>query len=265
MDYSSTFNYRIGSTTNILGRPPVFYRSGELLQTGQSFGSIYAVRAEDAQFIQEAGSAAGFKGTVWSQRLWLDFDSNEPAEQAKTYLKEQGYDHVVYTTGGRGCHIGVLRSSPPSHLLPLQDKLWAATNTPGCDLSLYWHLHLIRLPGAMHERTGFPKRLLYRIEGRELTLSPYEPTAPVQQAEKYLGSMERRQSIFQVWEVMRQLGSREPTGGRQRGLVSLARALRTVQGLTVDEALWVMLETNKGYPEPKSDYEVERIARWAFE
>ena len=257
------YNWRLGSTTTTLGKPPLFYTNRDLLPSGCQFASVYGITAEDAQAIHTEGTAAQFKGVVWSARLWADFDTTESAEAAKAFLKKEGYDHVVYTTGNRGAHIGVARSATPSHLLPQRDKQWAATNLPGCDLSLYWHLHLIRLPGAVHESTGLRKELLYSHEGRQIILPPYVNSEGTSYVPKAPTSSGNRDSIFNIWSIASNLT--EPTGiSRHKHLVGLAKALRDDGQVTADEALWVLLEVNRGYGEAKPEEEVQSILRWAY-
>ena len=254
--------YRIGSGTNVLGRPPKFYHSRDLNKHDCRFASVYGVREEDARLIQEAGTAAGFKGIVWSQRLWIDFDNKEAAEAAQLKLKERGYDHVVYDTGNRGCHIGVLRDTLPSHTLPAEDKAWVSSNLVGADLSLYWHLHLLRLPGCIHEKTGQTKRLLYKCEGSSLRLSKvdaqvlndepsrtYEPT--------------NRSSIFKHWSITSNLT--ESGGSRHEQLINLSIACQREGKLSYDETLWLVSEVNSGFEEPKPQDEVIRIVKWTYE
>lgn len=256
------FVFRVGSTTNVLGRPPRFYSSDRLVAEGCKFASVYAVRQEDAAAIEDtAQTAAGFKGVVWSFRLWADFDTEEAGAAACKFLKGQGIAHTVYHTGGRGLHVGVDRAADPSHTLPMQDKLWAEQHLPGCDLSLYWHLHLIRLPGTLHERTGLPKRLLYSWPGSQLTLPPYAPAERMSSVPKQEGD---RRSIFEAWNIVSKL-TQDVSISRQKHLVLLAVALRREAGVTEEEALWVSLEVNRGFDEPKEASEVERIVEWAYE
>lgn len=256
------FIYRIGSYDNTLGRPPSFFRSSELLSKGLRFASVYAVRQEDGVAIQEtAQTAAGFKGIVWNQRLWIDLDTEEASEGARRILKEMGLNHVVYSTGNRGCHIGVLRNSNPSHTLPQQDKTWVSAHIPGADLSLYWHLHLIRLPGVLHEKTGKPKTLVYRQEGKTLELPRIqEQEVNVRASIAVTGST--RGSIFKSWGVMNNVTGEEKS--RHAQLVKLVIALRNDTGVSAEEALWVALEVNRGFSEPKYDDEVKRIVDWAY-
>jgi hypothetical protein len=254
--------YRIGSTTNVLGRPPTFYINSGLRSAGCRFASVYAVTYETAKSVANtAQTTAGFRGVVWSQRLWIDFDEQEPAVKAIRFLKGEGYDFVVYTTGNRGCHIGVARDAQPSHTLPQQDKTWVSTNCPGADLSLYWHLHLIRLPGAIHEKTNKPKKLIQACEGRSLQLPPWFPEDSdvggiTQRREE---EPKQRSSIFMDWQVSSNL---QPTGNR-RQLVILSQALRRC-GVSKEEALWVIMEVNMGFTKSRSQDELERMIEWAY-
>lgn len=253
------FIYRLGSSTNRLGSPPSFYRSDKLITGGCRYASVYAVREEDAEAINQAGTAGQFKGIVWSQRLWVDFDDEVAARAAQGRLKQMEVDHVVYTTGGRGCHVGILRDNPPSHTMPLQDKQWVKENLPGADLSLYWHLHLIRLPGTLHERTGQPKKLLYSHAGRHLTLPPY-----TERQETKLGvSTGPRTSLFTNGGIAMNLTFNG--GSRHAHMVKLAVAVARHPGSTPLDALWLMTEVNRSFPEPKTNEELERIVRWAYE
>lgn len=260
--------YRVSSTTNVIGRPPSLVRGSDLRAGGAKFASVYAVTAHDAAAIQHAAqTAAGFKGTVWSHRLWIDFDTYEAAITAESWLKEQGYDYVSYDTGGRGRHVGVLRDARPSHTLPEQDKRWVEANIRGADLSLYWHLHLIRLPGTVHDRTGKQKHLHSTNAGRAIVLTPLLAGGPAEG----VGRLQREdegtsssESVFSKFEVLQLLQGCDPEG-RHKHLVKLAFALRLHSGGGLDEAVWVLGEVNKQFPEgPKEEAEVRRIAEWAF-
>jgi hypothetical protein len=256
-----SFIYRIGSSDNILGRPPRFYSSTDLAGSGCRFASVYAVRKEDAEAIETtSGTAAGFKGIVWSQKLWVDFDTYEAASEAEKTLDKLGLGYVVYDTGGRGKHIGINRDTKPSHTLPGQDKAWVQANLVGADLSLYWHLHLIRLPGAVHEKTGGIKKLIKRKEGNSVQLGQPKENEAVSVSE-VTTSPGARNSIFGTWSVMSNI---TPTGHR-RQLVELAVALQRDVGVTTEEATWVLLEVNRGFNVPRDVDEIERIVAWAYE
>lgn len=256
------FIYRIGSLTKTIGRPPLFYDSCTLTSMGNKFCSLYSVRLEDAEAIEEAGTAAGFRGIVWSQRLWIDLDTQEASTSAQTKIKELGYDYVIYDTGNRGVHIGIARDTHPSHTLPQQDKAWVQANIPGADLSLYWHLHLIRLPGVVHEKTGRPKKLVEQGKGKALILPKWNPEEDINiRGNKGLISSQdsQRESIFSSWKITQNL---MPTGLR-RQLVELAMSLNEQQ-VTLEECMWVVKEVNKGFSVPRDDNDIERIVNWVY-
>jgi len=259
------FNYRLGSTTNVIGRPPRFYHNSKLVQAGCRFASVYAVRSEDAESISVSSqTASGFRGIVWSSRLWVDFDDQESAEKAIKYLKENGYGFIVYTTGNRGCHIGINRDANPSHTLPAQDKAWVKKHLPGADLSLYWHLHLIRLPGCIHEKTGRPKEVREERAGRAVRLEPYSedlqhtPTEVSSSTESSEGP-----PLFTVWKVVSNLQGGASNGKRHDQLLNLSVGLRESK-VGFERAVWLVNEVNKSFTEPKSLLEVYNIVKWVY-
>jgi len=261
-DHALAYCYRVGSATNVIGRPPRLMHSRELIPSGCRFASIYAVRREDALAIeQEAGTAASFRGTVWSRRLWVDFDHAEPARAAEGRLNELGLDYVVYTTGNRGSHIGILRDNAPSHVLPAQDKKWVQENLKGADTGIYWALHLLRLPGAIHEQTGMPKVELRSIRGKSLILPPIPPRESA--VFGHQGARGGNVSVFKVWEVVSLLVP-DKGQGRHAHLVKLVKALQVDARTDIDTARMVMIEVNKGFEEPKDLQEIENLLRWAY-
>ena len=260
------FNYRIGSNTHIIGRPPRFYHNSELLQAGCRFASVYSVRHSDAESISlSSKTAAGFRGIVWSARLWVDFDEEEAATRAIQYLKENDYGFTVYTTGNRGCHIGINRDANPSHTLPAQDKAWVKEHLPGADLSLYWHLHLIRLPGAIHETTGRRKEVREETVGKAIRLPEYTPD--VQNSPEEVHSSEEsgeRPPLFTVWKVVSNLSGGTPNGGRHEQLFNLSIGFKE-SGVGFERTVWLVQEVNRSFIEPKSIEEVYRIVKWVYE
>lgn len=260
--YNSRYSYRIGSVSTNYGAGPVFYEMGkEGFPKGVRFGSLYAVTRDDAAAIQEAKTPAHFRGTVWSRRLWLDLDSQEAAGAVRERLLAMKLDYVEYTTGNRGCHLGVLRDSIPSHLLPLQDKAWVKEHAPEADMSIYWALHLFRLPGAIHEKTGKPKRQTAHIPGGALVHAPFQP-----QSAREAGTIPPiapKTPIFGLWGVMSRLGPVEG-GQRHKRLVELAVTLKNEGKLSPQETLWMLGQVNMGYGEPKSFEELNSIVEWAY-
>ena len=221
----------------------------------EGFSSLYTVTKETAESIVEAGSAKWFKGVVWGERLWLDFDSYESAERAEEKLRRLGYDFIAYDTGGRGAHFGITRSkTSPSHLLPFQDRKWAKEHFPECDASIYTHLHPFRIAGTTHERTGNKKLLVCEHRGSTLALPKLKSEELSTTQTSCYGN---GRSIFDVFRVM---ANTVPVGngGRHSALIRLLYSLRDAAAVPPDKALWWVLEWNKMLAEPKDQDEVEK-------
>lgn len=254
--------YIIYSPTLSYGSEPLFIpQDGQIPSEG--FVSLYSVSANDAEDITAAGTTAKFMGCVWSERLWLDADSDEAASKVKEKLDELGYNYVAFVTGNRGGHFGILRSGRPSHLLPQQDRSWATTHFEGLvDLSIYTHLHLFRLPGTRHHKTGLRKELVLSVEGNTLTLPKVERTS----GRLNVTITPDSSNDSSVFDCRRVMGNSVPmkNGERHATLVRLAYALRDAAGLTQEVALWWMLEVNKMFEERKDEKEVENINRKVY-
>ena len=243
------------------GAVPKFFPASELTDGG--FASLYSVSPEDAKAIEQEGTVARYCGVVWSERLWLDADSDEAAASVKEKLDEMGLDYIAYHTGNRGGHFGILRPIEPSHLLPQRDKAWASAHFGGLvDLSLYTHLHLFRLPGTRHAKTGLPKELVLDVRGKALQLPKLEKNND----RVSLRSVRPVSGGYSVFDCSRVMGNSVPigVGDRHAALVRLAYALRDEAQVPFDYALWWMLEVNKMFEEPKNEKEVEAVAQKVY-
>lgn len=252
------YKYNIYSPTLSYGSKPNFITNGDL-SSKAGFSSVYSVKQEDAKAIEEAGTTAGFRGIVWSERLWIDVDSYEAADEVEAKLKEMELDYVAYDTGGRGAHFGILRPCSPSHVLPAQDKEWVKAHFEGkVDLGIYTHLHLFRLPGTVHASTGRTKELVTRQSGKGLIHGPWQP--------KHTNTYSRidpaslgSSSIFINFDIMaKTIPAR--VGDRHGNLVRIAYALREAN-VPVEVARWWVYEVNKLFSEPKEESQVEAALR----
>lgn len=249
------YSHYIHSATKSYGTKPNFV-SGAALGGLTGFASLYAVTEADAQAIEQTGTTAGFKGSVWAPRLWLDTDSYEDADRAETTLKGMGLDYVAYDSGGRGAHFGVLRDCLPSHTLPARERAWVREHFPYADTSIYTHLHLFRLPGTTHESTGRVKHAVRSVRGRHLTLPPLVARGVDLSPERYSNG----RSVLACFSVLRD-SVPVAVGKRHETLVRLGYALCQDAGVEADYALWWLREVNKLYAEPKPDEELEKIVR----
>jgi len=228
--------------------------------THKGFSSLYQVTAETAKAIEQAGTVKGFKGIVWSKRLWIDFDDSDAARAADRRLKEMGYDYVCYSTGNRGLHYGILRPIQPSHLLPLMDKAWVKEHFPKADTSIYTHLHPFRIPGTVHEKTGRPKILLFECRGSALTLPPLKR----EEMQIVSPGFKQGKSVFDCFYVMANTVPVSP-GQRHETMVKLLYALKNDAGVSMDIAMWWASEWNRMLSEPKEDHEIEKAVRSIYE
>lgn len=228
----------------------------------EGYGSLYLVDEASARAVTDAGTTAGFRGVVWSDVLWMDFDDKRAADQAATKLKEMGYGFVEYTTGGRGAHFGISRSCSPSHLLPARDKSWVQENFPAADTSIYTHLHLFRLPGTKHERTGLEKRLVSQQNGKVLVLPPLKRLV-VAASRGEMGTTSS-QSVLDNFLVMR-YSAPQSVGKRHEALVRLVNALKNDLGCSAAFSRAWVEEVNKRYTEQKTEEELDYLVRSLYE
>jgi hypothetical protein len=246
--------YYLYSTIATYGPRPKFVHANDL-HSLEGFISLYAVTKDTAEAITEAGTAAGFKGIVHSERLWLDCDAYEKADAVEERLKERGYDYVAYDTGGRGAHFGINRANGPSHLLPLQDKQWVQENFPECDSSIYTHLHPFRLPGTSHQRTGKRKCLILQQQGSYLQL-PRSTKQILREENGCFDGESLRKSIFDIHFIQRNSEACK-AGERHPQLIRLIYALEN-NGYSKEIARWWVGEVNKRFSPPKSQDEIEK-------
>jgi hypothetical protein len=260
---NDTYIYSLYSPFPSYSVPPVFHTVQEL-EGRTGFSSLYQVDKATAEAITAAGTCAGFKGVVWSKRLWLDVDDYNKCDAVEERLREMGYGYVAYDSGGRGGHFAILRSSGnrnrANHLLPQQDRQWVQEHFPECDSTIYTHLHPFRLPGTVHQSTGKEKQCVGRASGKALELPDYKEQREAVRGEQQLfwpSSMAADRSIFNNTFIMRNTQIIPKQGERHQTLVRLIYALRD-GGYSKELALWWVLEANKRWLPPKSYEEVEK-------
>lgn len=250
--------YNLYSAGKYYNSVPNFMDGNYIFGKQVGFASLYQVTGQTANALIQEGTTRFFKGVVWSERLWLDFDSYEAAERAETKLKEMGYDFVGYDSGGRGAHFGVFRNTFPSHLLPHKDREWVRKHFQEADTSIYTHLHLFRLEGTVHERTGRRKELVCEYRGSALSLPPFKEE--VLSVSKTSGTQGQRSSIFDCFRVM---ANTVPchNGERHSNLIRLLYALKESTKVAPNEAYFWVSEWNKMCEEPKSEEEIDKAFR----
>lgn len=254
------YSFCLYSATASYGLPPKFIHRSEL--PTQGFSSLYSITEWDAASIHEEGTASSFKGVVFTDTLWVDIDSYEAAGTVERRLREMGYEHIAYDSGGKGAHFAVKLNTHPSHLLPAKCKAWVKAHFPEADTSIYTHLHPFRIGGSIHERTGRRKEVVYKHEGKVLVfpkdILKEVPNVNLNYPTDF--SNDSTRSIFRLGRVM---SNTKPfsNGERHAALVRLAYALRDDYGASKELAAWWLAETNKLFQEPKTEEEVASALR----
>lgn len=258
MKFNDVYCYSLYSPGKWYPKIPEFICKPEEITTG--FSSLYSVDEFTAHALVDTGTIRGFKGIVWSDRLWLDFDTQEAGKEALNKIKERTeLNYVCYSSGGRGLHIGILRDSNPSHLLPLFDKKWTEKTFEGHDPSIYSHLHLFRLPGTIHEKTGLKKELI-EVGGKESVQVDFS----ILENEKQYDYTENKvyggdRSIFDSKSIMYN-STPQDNGQRHEHLVRCLYALKS-SSVSVFNARWWVGEVNKTYNDRKSEESLDQLVR----
>lgn len=236
-----------------------FLHRSDLPQFG--FSSVYAVDRGTADALSQSQEISGFKGVVWSSKLWLDCDTEEASHLVEQGLRELGLKFEKWTTGNRGAHFGVERIAAPSQLLPAMDKAWVQARFPQTDLKLYTHLHLFRLPGHTHDKTGRKKALVESVEGIALA---YDANLKLPIPERHTKSARDADfgSVFDDDRIMR-WSTPAPSGQRHEVLRKLG--LRFAErGELFEFAFRWCQHVNMMFSEPKTDEEIRKVLEWAY-
>jgi len=223
------------------------------------FASVYRFAESDARSMEAAGTFAAFRGTVFSDTLKLDFDTESDGARAGELLRRMGVGFCKYSTGGRGFHYHIPREAAGSHLLPALDKRFVAATFPGADVSFYHHVGLYRQEGAIHAKTGKRKVLVERVPGPLLQISM--DTSIVSGSSEPSG-LEGITSIFADTRLSH-LAVPHHNGGRHKTFCAIAARLREL-GQPTEWAYGYMYNVNLMCETPLTETEIQRILDWAY-
>jgi hypothetical protein len=221
--------------------------------------SVYRFTEVDAKAMQTLGSYKNFKGTVYSGQLKIDADTAEASEACEGRLKALGLAYSKFSTGNRGHHYHVVRSCAPSHTLPTGDKLFVKENFPACDMSFYHHVGLYRQEGALHQKTGGYKQLLYSVEGKALE------TVSAPHVDSGISAQANDGRVVSVFEdqVLRLMTVPADHGERHRRYVDLALRLDTLNQAPEFAVGYIYnVDLMSGGALPMED--IVRIVEWAY-
>jgi hypothetical protein len=223
--------------------------------------SVYQFSEADAGSMTDLSSFKSFKGTVYSEELLIDTDTQEASEACERRLKELNLSFKKFTTGNRGHHYHVKRSGVAGHTLPATDRLFVEVEFPGADLSFYHHVGLYRNIGAKHVKTGKRKELLYEHTGKELVLNPKSADELTPQTPTTVTQTEGASSVF-LDDILKRITVPYFSGERRQGLISVALALHRLNQ-SFEFALGYLHNVNI-MGDPIETKELIRILEWAY-
>jgi len=226
---------------------------------GSGLRSVYQFSETDASAMHDLDSFKSFKGTVYSEELLIDTDTEAASEACEGRLKALGLGFKKFTTGNRGHHYHVKRSGVASHTLPSSDRVFVEREFPLADRSFYHHVGLYRCIGATHAKTGKKKELLYEVPGKVLELVPEAPKA----LEAVSSSVEVGNSSVFADETLRRFTIPYGPGERHQGMINVALCLDRLQQ-PYDFALGYLWNVNLLSNDPIELKDVARILDWAY-
>lgn len=225
------------------------------------FRSLYGVTEPTAKAIESAGTFEDFKGVVYEEKLWVDCDTEESSKAVETYLEETGLGYEKWTTGNRGAHFGINRKANPSQLLPAQDKAWCKARLSGIDMGLYSHLHLFRMAGCPHHKTGLRKALIKKVEGGFISHdSNFRPKREIESYETK--PKDSFGSVFEDGWVMA-WSAPQDHGDRNKALSNVAYRLAQRGEDQSFTKRWLE-HMNLMFGEPKPQSEINKIVHFAY-
>ena len=220
------------------------------LSTKQGFRSVFGYPEETVRQIHRQGNTRDITHLpVLCDELLVDFDDNpEAAYFFQEFLMDGGYGFVSYDSGNRSMHYHIPIIPIEGHWVPNALYRYASKHIKGCDLSVYRHTGLFRLPGTWHEKNpGHMKRLCLFNEGMLLEIPPVT-VLPISVAGDKGAPLE--QIINKVVD----------TGGRRCYAYTIGSVCNK-RGLSVEQALRIALQWNdlKARPPLEADVLMQKI------
>ena len=184
------------------------------------FSSIYGFPAETARCIEDSGSTKDIYGMpLYSDILYLDYDSDEGVEEARQILINMGVGFERFTTGNRGCHFHITTKPMTGPLVPSIQKAYVDLTFPHADLSIYKYTGIIRNTGTWHlKNPGKRKELVEEVSGKRLIIDLSPPKDRDQTRVFYADLDPEEADIILGQRLLNPISE----GGRNNGLYILA-------------------------------------------
>lgn len=249
-------NYFVETRRTVERSGPLAYTPLTELAGVTGFRSVFAVDAPLRDLILRKGSVGGLENApVYSDTLFVDFDTDSGVEAAVQRLVDTGCHFEVWNTGRRGVHLHVPITPMRGAGVPHSQLTWVRANFEGdWDETVYRHHSIIRLPGTFHEKNpGHCKQLMVAYAGVLLTIPLLERPPPVSMPHTARG--DRNPSEF--WSSVL---SPHQSPGRTFRIFHLG-ALAAECGLPFDEGLaaarsWAQTIAN---PPLHNEQEIRRV------
>ena len=176
------------------------------------YRSLYGYGVDTVHSINTQGNTRGLTGQpLYSDCIVIDCDTSDEAEGTQVILNEEGLAYSRWMTGNRGCHFHI-----PIEPMWGTNVIWSQTcwlKDIGVwdiiDTSIYRANGQIRVPGAIHEKTGNPKVMVEEVKGIKPDVPELvAPPLPTVSTEVIEGTPEARN------EYHRNLMYKRSEGGR---------------------------------------------------
>jgi hypothetical protein len=235
MQASHKYFFEIRQTVQRMSRE-VHLFAGDELENKYGFVSVYGFDAALTALIRDRQSTRDLKDfPVYSETLYVDFDSNDGLDEFLAALRDEHYTYELWSTGNRGAHVHIPIVPMYGKTVPDSQREWVlsiATPTAAVDTTIYRHAAMIRLPDTFSEKNaGHSKHLINRHVGsRKAEIPLLPPRPPVSLPSLDSGEPADRA----VFYAMYQCSQGEP--GR-RNFIWRFGATAAEAGIPLDEAL----------------------------
>lgn len=202
------------------------------------FSSVYGFPEETYKCIEEAGSIKDIYGLpLYSDILYLDYDSDEGVEEARQILLKMGIAFERFTTGNRGCHFHIPIIEMVGPLVPTLQKSYVDQTFPHADLSIYKYTGIIRNTGTWHlKNPGKRKATIEQVSGKKLSIDLTPPKDRSQTRVFFMDLEPDEADIILGEKLLRPIHE----GGRNNGIYMLTYMAKTAKynKQEVSELLW---------------------------
>ena len=133
------------------------------------YRSLYGFPPETTNFINQNKNTKNLKDfPVFSDTLIIDCDTDLQKNKTRYQLIKLGISFEIWTTGNRGYHFHIPIVPMLGEHVVRSQVAWLKKNNlwESIDNSIYRAGSIIRVAGAIHEKTNKPKRKLKTIYGK---------------------------------------------------------------------------------------------------